>query len=65
ALGRHKLSSDGTHVLYVFFEAVYHGGDIKISNEHEGHDWLDLTGANLEDLFKSGNLEGIKMHLEK
>jgi len=65
ALGRHKISSDGTHVLYVFFEAIYKSGDIVISDEHEGYDWLDLANADLEDLFRSGNLDGIKMYLDK
>ncbi len=63
ALGRHKISSDGAHVLYVFFEAIYHNGEINISNEHEGYDWLDLNTLDLDTTFRSGNLEGIKMYL--
>ncbi|MFZ5390723.1 MAG: NUDIX domain-containing protein [Patescibacteria group bacterium] len=69
ALGRHLIISkkDGTtkniHVLYVFFEAKYKFGTLKISKEHEGFIWLNLKDINLEDYFTSGILQGIKMYL--
>lgn len=64
ALGRH-LTSGGTRVLYVFFEALYHSGEIRISDEHDGYAWLDLTNKDLSTLFRSGNLEGISMYLKR
>jgi hypothetical protein len=51
--------------LLVFFEAEYFGDEIKISDEHTDHKWLDLDKIELEKYFKSGILEGIKMYLGK
>ncbi len=53
------------HVLYIFFEAQYENGDIKISDEHDDHLWLNLSNQKLKKYFKSGILDGIKMYLEK
>lgn len=69
ALGRHLLPASlnntkkDIHILYLFFEANYLSGNIKISREHLGHKWLKLNKNNLTKYFKSGNLEGIKMYL--
>jgi hypothetical protein len=52
------------HWLFVFFEAKYLGGDIKISEEHTGFKWVELTKENIENLFILANLEGAKMYLE-
>ena len=51
-------------VLYVFFEADYHSGDIVISDEHTDYKWINLKNIKLEDYFVSGILEGIKMYLQ-
>jgi 8-oxo-dGTP pyrophosphatase MutT (NUDIX family) len=64
ALGRHQVVG-GPRVIYLFFEGNYIDGDIKISNEHKGHQWFDLAKIELEKYFKSGILEGIKMYLGK
>ncbi|MCX6792694.1 MAG: NUDIX domain-containing protein [Candidatus Falkowbacteria bacterium] len=69
ALGRaqsHRLNSRGTYsrVLYVFFEADYHAGDITISEEHLAYKWIKLDDVKIEDYFVSGILEGIKMYLD-
>lgn len=64
ALGRYN-TSDNTHVLYVFFEAFYRGGEIQISKEHEGYAWLDLSKVDINKTFKSGNLEGIQAYLDQ
>ncbi|MDD5738818.1 MAG: NUDIX domain-containing protein [Candidatus Pacebacteria bacterium] len=52
------------HALNVFFEAKYIKGDIKISEEHTGFQWVKLTKDNLEQYFKIAILEGAKMYLE-
>jgi len=70
AIGRHLLPAKYTsskekdlHILYVFFEADYTGGDLKISDEHDGLKWINLSEIKLEEYFKSGILEGINMYL--
>jgi len=71
AVGRHLLKahisfeSEDTHVLYLFFEAQYISGEIKISAEHNSFKWLNLNAIKPEDYFASGILEGIKMYLTK
>lgn len=71
AVGRHLLKahisyeSEDTHVLYLFYEARYIGGEIKTSAEHNSFKWLNLEGVELEKYFKSGILEGMKMYLAK
>lgn len=71
ALGRHLIPKENIrqekdiHVLLVFFEAEYVEGDIKISDEHIGFEWIDLRTAELEKYFTSGILEGIRMYLKK
>jgi 8-oxo-dGTP diphosphatase len=71
AYGRHiippYLTKTGKeiHVLYLFFEAKYLGGEIKTSFEHAGFIWLDLKKIELAKYFTSGLLEGVKMYLDK
>lgn len=70
ATGRHLIPSSLTrtgkdiHVLYLFFEAEYLTGDVKINHEHTDYQWLDLEGIDLTKYFTSGILEGIKMYTE-
>jgi 8-oxo-dGTP diphosphatase len=69
AVGRHRIPAELTtagkeiHVLYLFFVAEYQGGEIHISDEHAGFEWVDVSKVKLEDYFKSGILEGVKMFL--
>ena len=71
AVGRHliprKYSSlkKDVHCFYAFFKADYISGEIKISEEHMGYKWVDLNTIKLENYFKSGILEGVKMYLSK
>ncbi|MEK7629346.1 MAG: NUDIX domain-containing protein [Patescibacteria group bacterium] len=68
AVGRHLIPASMTisgkdiQVLYLFFEAEYLGGNIKISNEHTDSKWLNLKDVELDKYFTSGILEGIKMY---
>lgn len=66
-LGRHLIfeNKKETHVLYIFFEAKYLSGDIKLSEEHTGYRWIDLKNIEPEEYFKSGILEGVKMYLAR
>jgi len=71
AIGRHFIPSSlnslkkDIRVMYVFFEGEYIAGKIEISPEHTGYKWVDLKKENLEEYFKSGILEGIKMYLKE
>ena len=69
AVGRHvtsgSISRSGKDVaiLYLFFEAEYLNGDVKISDEHDGMKWIDLK--NPEKFFKSGILDGVEQYKGK
>lgn len=71
AIGRHHVKKEHTrskndfHLLYVFYEARMNGGDITLSDEHEGFKWIDPEKIELEKYFTSGILEGMKMYLKK
>lgn len=61
---KRKRFLSGFIVIYLFFEAEYVKGEVKISDEHTGFVWLDFSKIQLEKYFKSGNLEGIMMYLQ-
>lgn len=61
----HNFSGKDIHILYVLFEAFYKGGDILVSDEHEGYIWVDLRKEDPAKYLKSGNLEGVQMYLAK
>jgi len=71
ALGRHLIPAKTAfggkdiHVLYIFFEAQLISGEIKISEEHLGFEWINIDNCDPAKLFKSGILEGINMYLNK
>ncbi len=68
SFGRHhyfsKRQNKEVRVLYLFFEAKYLGGEVTISHEHSGHDWLDLFKIKPEDYFILGPLEGVKRYIQ-
>lgn len=51
------------HGLCIFFEAIYKSGEVKVSDEHEGFQWVKLTKDNLEQYFNAAVLEGFKTYL--
>ena len=69
-VGRHLIPASMTssgkdiQILYLFFEAEYLSGDIKISDEHSNFKWLNLKDIKLEEYFTSGILEGVKMYCD-
>ena len=71
AVGRHLIPAAMTsekkdiHVCYIFYEAKYLNGNVKISCEHTGCTWLKLSTDHLDRLFTSGILEGMKMYLSE
>ena len=54
---------DDIHIFYVFFEADFQGGDITISDEHVGHEWVNLSEIDPKKYFMGGILHGIEMFL--
>lgn len=69
AIGRHNVPNTNKqnpygkdiHIFYVFFMAEYLGGEITISDEHNGYDWLKISSQNDSEYFKSGLLEEMRM----
>ncbi len=60
---RHHEGRD-VHIFYVFFEAVYEGGDVAISDEHTDHAWVDLEQIDIKKYFTAGILQGIEMYMK-
>ena len=69
SLGRHNYYSKergcDNSVLMVFFRAKYLGGEVRISEEHVGYEWIDPRAAALESYFTAGWLEGLRGYLEQ
>lgn len=69
AVARHLIPANisvhkrDVHVLYILYEGHFQAGEITISREHQGFDWVDLNKIELDKYLKSGNLEGVKMYL--
>lgn len=51
-------------IFMLFFKGKYLGGDIRISEEHIGHKWIDLGKEPAEKYFALGFLEGIRGYIE-
>lgn len=68
AIARHSYYSQRQNKeikgFYICFEAQYLGGEIKISDEHVGYKWLDISKIKLEDYFIKGPLEAVRRYLE-
>ncbi|MFA6896700.1 MAG: NUDIX hydrolase [Patescibacteria group bacterium] len=51
-------------IFMIFFKAKYHGGKIRISEEHSGYKWLDLKSESASKYFTGGFLEGVERFLK-
>jgi len=71
AVARHLIPASisvhkrAVHVLYLLYEGLYKKGEVTISREHTGFMWVDPRSMELERYLKSGNLEGMRMYLNK
>ena len=66
AIERHTFMHDNNvtkHLIWVFFEAKFLGGDIEISEEHAGYEWVKLEEIELEKYFARAALAGMKNYL--
>jgi 8-oxo-dGTP pyrophosphatase MutT (NUDIX family) len=52
-------------VFGIFFEARYLGGDIKLSDEHEFYEWVDVKAFNPRGLFKPGYERAVRGYLRR
>lgn len=52
-------------ILYLFFEAVYHGGKIIISPEHRGYQWIAITKKNCTRYFTGVMREAMRQYLKR
>ncbi len=60
---KRREGKEDLHIFYVFFEANFKGGDVRISDEHVGHEWINLSEIDPKKYFTGGILEGIEMFL--
>lgn len=69
AIARHsyfsRLLQKDQYIFWVFFEAVYKGGGIKISSEHKEYSLLKVNKKNLKKYFVRGLLEGMTHYVFK
>ncbi len=52
------------YIFFVFFEATFLGGAIKVSSEHAGYQWIKLNKKNVSKYFVRGLREGFKNYFE-
>lgn len=50
-------------IFMIFFKAKYHGGEIRISEEHSGYKWLNLKSEFASKYFTGGFLDGMEKYL--
>lgn len=53
----------GRHVLYIFFEAAFIGGEIQISHEHAGYEWVRLGEISIEHYFAPEFAPAVKAYV--
>ena len=67
SFARHSYYSKSRNIevftFWLCFEAKYLGGNVKISEEHEGYKWLDLREVKPKQYFTKGALEAIERYL--
>jgi 8-oxo-dGTP pyrophosphatase MutT (NUDIX family) len=54
-----------TRVIYIFFEGKYLGGEIKISDEHDGMVWKYPAEVDIESNIKPIHREAFKSYFSK
>lgn len=70
ALGRRFLSKElnfsrePVSLMFLFFEADYLGGEITISPEHSGFQWLKLEEIQLGEYFNDDVVAALKKYLQ-
>ena len=68
SFGRHSYYSKSRNIevftLWLCFEANYRGGNIKVSDEHEGYKWINLEEVKTKEYFTKGALEVIERYLK-
>lgn len=62
--GKFVKNKKDLNVLYIFFVAQYISGKIKLSNEHEGLEWLNVNKANVSKYFYKNFLGGVEKYLD-
>ena len=67
ALGRKKFpfAQKDASILFVFFEGMYRGGEIKICEEYSGFDWIDPTNPEYADRFIPGIYDALQHYLAR
>lgn len=47
--GRFFEDNTPSRTFYALYEGVYKGGDIKLSEEHSGHEWINIKDLDIKD----------------
>jgi 8-oxo-dGTP pyrophosphatase MutT (NUDIX family) len=64
-IAKHRVS-DGNHpCIIIGYRANYISGEIKISDEHDFFEWVNVQDYNPENLFSEYMLDAVKIYLEK
>ena len=58
-----KTTKKKQYIFWIFFEARFKDGEIKLSDEHEDYSWIKLTKNNYKKYFVKGPLEGMTHYL--
>lgn len=56
----HANSEKDIRVFYVLYEVGLETGNVNISDEHEGFEWVNLNKIEIEKYFTSGLLDGVR-----
>lgn len=59
----HRKNGEIMYVLYIFFEAKYLSGEVKMSDEHQAVSWEKITKENASTYFYGSILDGIDMYM--
>jgi 8-oxo-dGTP diphosphatase len=62
--GKFVKNKKDLSMVYIFFVAKYISGKIKLSNEHEGLEWLNVNKANASKYFYKNFLGGVEQYLD-
>lgn len=55
---------NGQAMTFIYFLTKYESGDLVISDEHWGHEWIEPTVENIDKYFTTYHNEALKQYLK-